>query len=58
MKDEYEGKIIYEVTILKSKIYSICDINKNGKNVHKGYDSFIKHDEYEDTHSNKKAINH
>ena len=58
MKDEYEGKIIYEVTILKSKMYSIRDINKNGKNVHKGYDSFIKYDEYEDTHSNKKAINH
>ena len=29
MKDEYGGKIIYEVTILKPKMYSIRDINKN-----------------------------
>ena len=58
MKDEYGGKIIYEITALKSKMYSTRDVNNNEKGVHKGHHSFIKYEEYEDTWSNKKAIRH
>ena len=59
MKDEYGRKIIYEIRKLKPKMYSIRDINKNErKNIHKGHNSFIKYDEYEDACSNKKDINH
>ena len=58
MKDEYGGKIICEVTVLKPKMYSILDINKNEKSIHKGHNSFINYDEYEDTRSNKKVIGH
>ena len=56
-KDEYAGQIIYEITILGSKMYSIWTVDKNEKSIHKGYNSFIGHDEYEDTRTNKKAIN-
>ena len=55
MKDEYGRKIIY-ITALKSKMYSICDVNKNEKSAHKGHNSLIKYEEFKDTHSNKKAI--
>ena len=58
MKDEYGGKIICEVTVLKPKMYSILDINKNEKSIHKGHNSFINYDEYEDTRPNKKVIGH
>ena len=58
MNDEYGGKIIYEITALKSKIYSIRDVNKNEKSVHKGHNSSIKYGEFKDTHSNKKVIRH
>ena len=58
MKDEYPGKIIYETTILKSKMYSIRDVNKNEKSIHKGHNSFIKYDEYENACSDKKVISH
>ena len=57
MKDEYHGEIIYETTILKSKIYSIRTVDKNDKIIHKGNNSFIRYDEYEDTCTNKKVIN-
>ena len=57
MRDEYGGKIIYETTILKSKIYSIRTVDKNEKIIHKGRNSFIRYDEYEDTCTNKKVIN-
>ena len=58
MKDEYGGKIIYEITALKSKMYSICDVNKNEKSVHKGHSSSINYEELKDTHFNKKVIRH
>ena len=58
MKDEYGGKIIYEITALKSKMYSIRDVNNNEKSTHKGHNSLIKYEEYEDTRSNKKTIRH
>ena len=31
MKDEYGGRIIYEITALKSKMYTIRDVNEEGK---------------------------
>ena len=58
MKDEYGGKIIYEITALKSKMYSIRDVNKKEKSVHKGHNSSIKYEELKDTHFNKKVIRH
>ena len=39
-------------------MYSIHDINKNEKSKHKGHNSLIGYDEFEDTRSNKKAIRH
>ena len=44
---EYGGKIIYEITTLKSKMYSIRTVDKNEKSIHKGHNSFIGYDEYE-----------
>ena len=52
MKDEYRGRIIYEITVLKPKMYTIRDVNKKEKSTLTGYD------EFEDTRSNKKAIRH
>ena len=52
MKDEYGGRIIYEITVLKPKMYTIRDVNKKEKSTLTGYD------EFEDTRSNKKAIRH
>ena len=58
MKDEYGGKIIYEITALKSKMYSIQNVNNNEKSINKGHNSSIKYEEFKDTHFNKKAIKH
>ena len=56
MKDEYGGKIIYEVTALKWKLYSIRDMNNNEKSVLKGHSSSIKYEESKDTYFNKNVI--
>ena len=58
MKDEYRGTIICEFIGPKPKRYSICDVNNYGKNVHKGHNSNIKHDEFKDTLNDKKFIRH
>ena len=58
MKDEYGGTHIYEFIGLKSKMYSIRDVNKKEKSTHKGHNSLIKYEEFKDTHFNKKAIKH
>ena len=58
MKDEYGGKIIYEITALKSKMYSIQNVNNDEKSINKGHNSSIKYEEFKDTHFNKKAIKH
>ena len=58
MKDEYGGTHIYEFIGLKSKMYSIRDVNKKEKSKHKGHNSLIKYEEFKDTHFNKKAIRH
>ena len=51
MKDEYGGRIIYEITVLKPKMYTIRDVNKKEKSTHKGHDSLTGFDEFEDTRS-------
>ena len=58
MKDEYRGTIICEFIGPKPKMYSIRDVNNCEKNVHKGYNSNIKHDEFKDTLIDKKFIRH
>ena len=58
MKDEYGGIVICEFIGLKSKMYSIRDVHKNGKSVYKGHNSHIKYDEFIDTDSNKKVTRH
>ena len=57
MKDEYAGKYVIEAVILGPKIYSIRTVDRNEKSIHKGHNSFIGYDEYEDTRTNKKVIN-
>ena len=58
MKDEYGGRTIYEITALRSKMYTIRDVNKEGKSTHKGHNSLTGYDEFEETRSNIKAIRH
>ena len=58
MKGEYGEKTIYEITALKSKMYSIRDANSNVKSVHKGHNSSVKYEKFKDTHSNKNVIRH
>ena len=57
MKDEYAGKYVIEAVILGPKMYSIRTVDGNEKSIHKGHNSFIGYDEYEDTRTNKKVIN-
>ena len=57
MKDEYAGKYVIEAVILGPKMYSIRTVDRNEKSIHKGHNSFIGYDEYEDTRTNKKVIN-
>ena len=58
MKDQYGGTPIYEFIGLRSKMYSIGDINEKGKSTHKGHYSYISNDEYYDTLFNKKCFRH
>ena len=57
MKNEYAGKYVIEAVILGPKMYSIRTVDRNEKSIHKGHNSFIGYDEYEDTRTNKKVIN-
>ena len=58
MKDEYGGILIDEFKGLRSKMYSIPDVNKNEKSTHKGHNSHISGDEYYDTLFNEKFLRH
>ena len=49
MKDEHGGTSIYEFIWLRSKMYSIGDVNGKGKSTHTGHNSYISNDEYYDT---------
>ena len=55
MKDEYGGTHIYKFIGLKSKMYSIRDVNKKENSAHKGHNSLIKYEEFKNTHFNKKS---
>ena len=58
MNNEYGAIPIDEYTGLRSKMYSIRDISKKGKSIHKGHNSHISGDEYYDTLFNKKILRH
>ena len=58
MKDEIKGKIISEFVRLKSKMYSLIDVNDEEVTKAKGVNKKIKHKEFFDVFFNKKVIRH
>ena len=61
-KDEFKGKIISKFIGLKSKMYSLIDVDneevKNAKGVNKNVVKKIRHKEFADVLFNKKMIRH
>ena len=58
MKDEYGGKSILKIVVLKSKMYSILDESSNEKSTNKGQNAFIEFQEFHDTPFQKKILRH
>ena len=62
MKDEFKGKLISDVFVLKSKMYSLVDVdreeNKKAKGVNRSVVMGIKHKEFVHILFNKKPIRH
>ena len=58
MKDESEGKIIDEFVGLKSKMYSIKNIDGKESNTPKEVNIATKFNEFKDTLFNKKVVRH
>ena len=58
MKDEKEGKINDEFVGLKSKIYSIKNIDGKESNTAKGLNIATEFNEFKDTLINKKIMRH
>ena len=58
MKDESEGKIIDEFVGLKSKMYSMKNIDGKESNTTKGVNFATEFNEFKDTLFNKKIIRH
>ena len=58
MKDESEGKIIDEFVGLKSKIYSMKNIDGKASNTAKGENIATEFNEFKDTLFNKKLLRH
>ena len=58
MKDESEGKIIGEFAGLKSKMYSIKNIDGKESNTAKGVNIATEFNEFKDTLFNKKITRH
>ena len=58
MKDESEGKIIHEFVGLKSKMYSIKNIDVKESNTAKGVNITTEFEEFKDTLFNKKITRH
>ena len=62
MKDEFKGKIISEFVELKSKMYSLVDVdgeeNKKAKGVNKNVAKNTRHKKFVDILFNKKLIRH
>ena len=58
MKDEFKGRIIFEVIGLKSKIYSLIDLHDEEVTKAKGVNKKIRQKEFVDVLFNKKVIRH
>ena len=58
MKDESEGKMIGEFVGLKSKMYSMKNINGKESNTAKGVNIATEFNEFKDNLFNKKIIRH
>ena len=58
MRDESEGKIIDEFVGLKSKMYSMKNIDGKESNMAKGVNIATEFNEFKDTLFNKKIIRH
>ena len=58
MKDESEGKIIWHFVGLKSKVYSLKNIDGKESNTAKGVNIATEFNEFKDTLFNKKIIRH
>ena len=58
MKDESEGKIIGEFVGLKSKMYSMKNIDGKESNTAKGVNIATEFKEFKDTLFNKKVFRH
>ena len=58
MKDESEGKIIDEFVGLKSKMYSMKNIDGKESNTAKGVNIATEFNEFKDTLFNKKVLRH
>ena len=58
MKDESEGKITDEFVGLKSKMYSMKNIDGKWSNTAKGVNIATEFNEFKDTLFNKKIIRH
>ena len=58
MKDESEGKIIWQFVGLKSKVYSLKNIDGKESNTAKGVNIATEFNEFKDTLFNKKLIGH
>ena len=58
MKDEYPGKNIDEVIVLKSKSYIIITTNNQEQCKHKGHNYKFTSNEYRDALFNKKVLKH
>ena len=58
MKDESEGKIIGEFVGLKSKMYSMKNIDGKESNTAKGVNIVTELNEFKDTLFNKKVLRH
>ena len=58
MKDESEGKIIDEFVGLKSKMYSMKNIDSKESNTAKRVNIAIEFNEFKDTLFNKKVLRH
>ena len=58
MKDVSEGKINYEFVGLKSKMYSMKNIDRKEPNLAKGVNIATEFNEFKDTLFNKKVVRH
>ena len=56
MKDKYGGTVISEFIGLKSKMYSLLDVNNYEKSTHNGHNSYVSNNEFKDTLINKNVM--